>query len=334
MQYEFGDVDMRAHMHMQEPWDQEFVNAHEKHVGGLRGQRKLFNSNMLGLSLAVQDMQKQHDEREIVLVVAGASPGIHLPVIVKQLRRSNIRNKIQIHLYDPRPLDRAVWRALSVSKDSIDTRFTKDIFQDAHAREWAARDEKKYCLVFLSDIRSDIHDKREHVSADEDKIKRDMQMQKEWVETMLPDYSMLKFHAQHGTSDKPRVSSSFSYLDGTLYKQAFTDMFSAECRLFVRKQDIKERLYSTSAIEKHMFFHNKRIRPQHFSLSATGKHLQFDEAFESHVTEKAAETLALHADEMRKDAHTSLPVQHMRFTWPVVPATRTEALLRRVQMHA
>jgi len=333
MQSEFGDADLRAHMYMQEPWDQPFVDTHEQHVRGLRGQRKLFNSNMLGLSLAVEDMQKHNDNRAILLVVAGASPGIHLPVIVKHLRRSNIRHKIDIHLYDPRPLDRAVSRALSAGDGSIRTRFTKGPFEDTHAREWAARDEKKHCLVFLSDIRGQIHGKSEHVGADEDKIRLDMQRQRAWVETMLPDYSMLKFHAQHATRDKEQVAASFSYLDGTLYKQAFTDMFSAECRLFVRKQDIKEKVYLTSAIEKHMFFHNKRIRPQHFFVATSGKHLQFDEAFESHVADKAAKALALHADELRSDAHTSLPVQHLRFTWPIVRATPTEALLRRVQMH-
>ena len=326
MSWEFSAVDLKAFLHMQEDWDQAFADQHFRKMHGLRGQRKLLLSNMLALTLAVDDMQKRNDTRRIQLVVAGASPGIHLPVIIKHLKASNVRDKIDIHLYDPKRLHRS---AASVVCKSDNVRFTQDKFKDSDAREWGERDSKKSCLIFLSDIRSEIHGKHEHVRADEDTIRGDMRMQKAWVEQMQPDYSMLKFHARHATPDGPSVAPSFRYLKGTLYKQAFTDLFSAECRLFVTQADIGEQEYCTAAIERHMFYHNRTLRPKTYALDGT--QLQFDEAFESYVAREAARVLGIDAQSLLRDAHTDLRVDPIVFTWPAAPSTHTQSLLRRIQ---
>jgi hypothetical protein len=325
MAWEFGDVDLKAYLHKQEDWDQAFVDQHFQKMHGLRGQRKLLLSNMLAVTLAVDDMRKRNDTRRIELVVAGASPGIHLPVIIKHLKASNVRDKIDIHLYDPKRLHRS---AASVVCRNEHVRFTQDKFTDAHAREWGRRDAST-CLIFLSDVRSDIHVKTEHSRVDEDMIGGDMQMQKAWVEQMQPDYSMLKFHARHATRDNADVAPAFSYLAGPLYKQAYTDLFSAECRLFVRKADIRDTTYSTAAIERHMYYHNRTLRPQTYSV--TGEELQFDEAFQAHVAHEAARVLGLDAHGLLRDARTELEVDPVVFTWPAAPCTRMQSLLRRVQ---
>jgi hypothetical protein len=156
-----------------------------------------------------------------------------------------------------------------------------------------------------------------------------MRMQKAWVEQMQPDYSMLKFHARHATPDGPSVAPSFRYLKGTLYKQAFTDLFSAECRLFVKKAEIREQEYSTAAIERHMFYHNLALRPKTYSVN--NRELQFDEAFEAYVAHEAARVLEIDAHGLLRDAHTDLQVDPIAFTWPAVPPTHMQSLLRRVQ---
>jgi hypothetical protein len=326
MSWQFGDVDLKAHLHKQAEWDQAFVDAHFQPMHGLRWQRKLLLRNMLTLTLAVEDMQKRGDTRRIQLVVAGESPGIHLPLIIKHLGASNVRNNIDIHLYDPKRLHRSAASAVCRSEH---VRFTQGKFTDAHAREWSERDASR-CLVFLSDIRSDIHGKKEHCRADEDMIGADMQMQKAWVERMQPDYSMLKFHARHATPDNASVAPSFVYLKGTLYKQAFTDLFSAECRLFVKRTEIAEQEYSTAAIERHMFYHNRALRPQTYSVHKS--ELQFDEAFEAYVAHEAARVLGIDAQSLLRDAHTDLQVDPIVFTWPAVRSTHMQSLLRRVQI--
>ena len=325
MSWEFSDVDLKAHLHKQEDWDQAFVDEHFQKMHGLRGQRKLLLSNMLALTLALDDMRQRGDHRGIDLVIAGASPGIHLPLIIKHLDASNVRNKVAMHLYDPKRLHRSVASAVCRNEH---VRFTQDKFTDAHAREWSERD-KSRCLVFLSDIRSDIHGKKEHCRADEDMIGADMQMQKAWVERMRPDYSMLKFHARHATPDNASVAPSFKYLQGTLYKQAFTDLFSAECRLFVKQAEIQEQEYSTAAIERHMFYHNRALRPKTYSVDS--RQLRFDEAFEAYVALEAARVLHVDAERLLRDAHADLQVDPIAFTWPTPASTHAESLLRRIQ---
>ena len=331
MSWEFGDVDLKAHLHKQAEWDQTFVDTHFEKMHGLRGQRKLLLSNMLALTLSVDDMQKRSDTRRIQLVVAGASPGIHLPVIIKHLNASNVRDKIEIHLYDPKRLHKA---AASVVCRNEHVRFTQDTFKDSHTLDWSRRDRNKNCLIFLSDIRSDIHGKKEHVRADEDTIRGDMSMQKAWVEQMQPEYSMLKFHARHATPDGPSVAPSFRYLKGTLYKQAFTDLFSAECRLFVTQADIGEQEYSTTAIERHMFYHNQTLRPKLYTVCMKGRdtrHLPFDEAFQAHVAHEAGRVLGVDSQTLLRDACTELDVDPIVFTWSPTAATHEDTLLRCIQ---
>lgn len=326
MTWEFSDVDLKAHLHKQEDWDQAFVDRHFHKMCGLRGQRKLLLSNVLALSLAVDDMRKRSDPRRIQLIVAGASPGIHLPVLMKHLKKSNIGDNIDIHLFDPKRLHRS---AANVVCRSDNMSFTQDVFKDSDALHWSRRDTQKHCLIFLSDVRSDIHGKHEHGRVDEEKIDRDMHMQKKWVEQMRPDYSMLKFHARHATRDNPDVPPTFSYLAGPLYKQGYTDLFSAECRLFVTKADIRDTTYSTAAIERHMYYHNRTLRPQTYSVH--GEELQFDDAFQAYVAHEAARVLEFDAHSFLRDACTELEVDPVVFSWPVAPRTHMQSLLRRVQ---
>ena len=326
MPWEFSDVDLKAHLHKQADWDQAFVDRHFHKMCGLRGQRKLLLSNVLALTLAVDDMRKRSDPRRIQVVVAGAAPGIHLPVLMKHLKKSNIGDKLEIHLFDPKRLHRS---AASVVCKSDNVSFTQEPFKDSDARHWSERDVQNNCMIFLSDIRSDIHRKQEHSRVDEDTICADMRMQKAWVEQMKPDYSMLKFHARHATRDNPDVAPTFTYLNGPLYKQGYTDLFSAELRLFVTQADIKDKQYSTAAIERHMYYHNRTLRPQTYYVQA--EELQFDEAFQAYVAHEAARVLGFDAHSFLRDACTELDVEPIVFTWPVVPCTRMETLLRRVQ---
>jgi hypothetical protein len=330
MAWKFDDVDLKAHLHMQAEWDQAFVDQHFHVRRGLRGQRKLLMSNLLAVTLAVEDMQKQNDTRKLQLVIAGASPGIHLPVLIRHLQRSNIADRLEIHLFDPKPLHRSV---AGVVRASENVRFTHDLFKDSDALAWGERDTSTHCLLFLSDIRSEIHGKKQHSRMDEEKIDRDMHMQKKWVETMQPDYSMLKFHAPHATPDNPNIAASFSYVAGDLYKQTDTDLFSAELRLFVKKADIKDTQYSTTGIERHMFFHNQTLRPTTFSVLHGSKLLQFDDAFEQHVAQRAGRVLKLNANLLLSEASAKLPVDPIHFTWTPRAYTRLQGMIRTVQKH-
>jgi len=330
MTWEFGDGDLKVNLHMQAAWDQAFVDQHFRVRRGYRGQRKLLLSNVLAITLAAEDMQRRRDTRTLLVVVAGASPGTHLPVLMRHLQASNVADRIELHLYDPKPLQRAAAAAVCRSRNAS---FTRGMFTDAHALEWGRRDASTHCLVFLSDIRSDIHGKAQHLRADEAKIGADMHTQKRWVEAMQPDYSMLKFHAPHATRDSPSIAPSFTHLAGDLYKQMDTDLFSAECRLFVTQADIKDKEYSTADIERHMFFHNQTLRPTTFTVLGGAKRLQFDEAFQFHVAQHAERVLQMDAGMLLAEACRKLQVEPIAFTWTPPACTRMQSMLRGMQAH-
>jgi hypothetical protein len=88
MSWEFGDVDLKAYLHKQEDWDQAFVDEHFQKMRGLRGQRKLLLSNMLALTLAVEDMRSRGDTRGIDLVIAGADEAADLLDNIHRLKRA------------------------------------------------------------------------------------------------------------------------------------------------------------------------------------------------------------------------------------------------------
>ena len=330
MPREFGEADLRATLRLQADWDQAFVDRHFQARHGFRGQRKLLLSNVLGITLAVEDMQRNHDDRTLQVVVAGASPGTHLPVLLRHLRTSNVADRVELHLYDPKPLSRAVEHAV---RGSGNARFTRGLFTDRHALEWSRRDQGGTCLLFLSDIRSDIHGKAQHSCADEAKIGADMHRQKQWVETMRPEYSMLKFHAEHATRDRARGAPSFRYLAGDLYKQADTDLFSAECRLFVKKTDIRDKEYSTAEIERHMFFHNQTLRPSTFTVQGGAKRMRFDEAFQFHVAGRAEAVLQIDAGLLLAEARHALEADPLEFTWAPPACSRVQGMLLDMQAH-
>ena len=323
---EFTDGDLKVHLQRGETWIEDFVDRHRRHEKP-HGQVKLLWSNLLGLALVAEDLGK-HDERTIDLVVAGASPGIHMPVLLKHVRQTKFGRRLRIHLYDPQPLD-ATFQALVDADESMS--FEPRPFTDEDAGHWK-NSKNESCVVFFSDIRSRIHEKHEHMRADEVKIAHDMQAQKRWVQIMQPDYCMLKFHAPHATKDNSKVQKSFAYLSGGgLYEQAYVGLFSAEYRLFCTQKDIaKDHEYLTTDIERHAFWHTKYTRPSTFSVN--GRHMRYDEAFAAHVAHRAAQALGFDAQELLRDAHIMQPSQ-MHFTWPAAQSCRLQALrLRMLQI--
>jgi hypothetical protein len=199
----FRDGDLQVILGLKAPWIKGFVNKHG-HERNRHGQMKLLCSNLLGLTLVEEQMEA--DTRKIELVVAGASPGTHMLVLLEHLLQWREKRDVRITLYDPQPLDEELQKKVDAD-DMI--KFEPRVFTDQDAQDWS---NNARCVVFFSDIRSQIHGKNEHMSADEDKIKADMLAQETWVEIMQPDYCMLKFHASHATTDRESVQKNLRYL--------------------------------------------------------------------------------------------------------------------------
>lgn len=101
----------------------------------------------------------------------------------------------------------------------------------------------------------------------------------------------------------------------------------------MKKADIKDTQYSTVGIERHMFFHNQTLRPTTFSVLHGSKLLQFDDAFEQHVAQRAGRVLKLNANLLLSEASAKLPVDPIRFTWTPRACTRLQGMIRTVQKY-
>jgi len=326
MPAEFTDADLQVVLGLQSPWKQVFADRHGRERIP-HGQMKLLCSNLLGLALVEQHLQreeKQGRQRAIELVVAGASPGTHMLVLLEHLQPWIAKRDVRMTLYDPQPLDEALLRKTRAKHSNIS--FKQRVFTDADARGWSG---SANCVVFFSDIRSRIEEKTKHMHQDEVKIAHDMQAQERWVGMMQPDYCMLKFHAPHATKDNAQVPASFAYLKGVPYEQGYAGLFSAEYRLFCTKADIgTQHEYSTADIEGHAFFHTRYTRVRTYSVG--DKCMRYDDAFAAHVAHKAARLLGFDAQQLLHDAHTELHVVPMHFDWPHEKPSRVHALLARM----
>ena len=327
MPKEFTDDDLQVHLDLGENWQKHFVKEHGRERP--HGQMKLLCSNLLGLALVEEDMTRKKDKRSIELVVAGASPGTHMLVLLKHVEKWRETRGVRMHLYDPLPLDAKLQEIVDADESMS---FERKPFTDEHAKRWKQSNEE-HCVVFFSDIRSPIHSKWQHGLRDEVQIAEDMQTQKTWARIMRPDYCMLKFHAPHATDDNEQVQASFAYLRGVLYEQGYAGLFSAEYRLFCTKSDIKDTdvEYKTKEIERHAFYHTHRTRPSTFDVN--NKHMQYDDAFAAHVARKAARWLQIDAPKLLEDAGSIGHGAHMHFAWPAAQGSRLQALhLRMLQI--
>ena len=325
MSKKFTDADLHVILGLQAPWRQAFADKHG-HERIPHGQMKLLCSNLLGLALVAEKMRDKKDGRSIQLVVAGASPGTHMLVLLDHLREWRQKRNVRITMYDPAPLD----PQMQSKVDTDDTmQFKPREFTDTDARQWHNK-RGHDCLVFFSDIRSSIQQKDKHSHKDEVKIAADMQAQQRWVQSMQPDYCMLKFHAPHATKDQRQVQKSFRYLHGRPYEQAYAGLFSAEYRLFCTQADIgTQREYCTAEIEGHAFYHTRFTRVRTYSVD--GKRLRYDDAFAAHVARKAqALGLICDAQQLVCDAKTKLHVVPMHFDWAHARPSRVDALLVRM----
>jgi hypothetical protein len=325
MPKKFTDFDLQVHRGLRKDWVQSFVDEYG-HERNPHGQMKLLCSNLLGLALVEQHLGKR--KAKIQLVVAGASPGTHMLVLLRHLRQWRQKRNVRITLYDPAALDPALQDIVNQNKATM--KFEQRVFEDSDAEEWV-RAKGDDCLVFFSDIRSWIHGKKEHMSADEALILADMLAQQQWVQTMQPDYCMLKFHAPHATPDGPAVRFSLKYLQGVLYEQAYAGLFSAEYRLFCTKANIKRQTepYNTMEIEGHAFFHTSYTRTNMFSVERGD--MRYDDAFAAHVAHKAARLLGFNAAKLLGEAYKELHVAPMQFRWHHARPSRINALLQCMQ---
>jgi hypothetical protein len=139
------------------------------------GQYKVFLADLLAIAMAAEHMPDQN--KKVVVVVAGASPGQHWVPLIQLLLASNLGERVFFELYDGADMCPALKKFVASAESRDRVRFNVE----ATAQRVRARHGDVY-LVFLSDIRSAIQARDTHDAADEALIQCNMRDQMKAVE--------------------------------------------------------------------------------------------------------------------------------------------------------
>jgi hypothetical protein len=212
-----------------EKWDSTY-KSDNLHLG----QRKLLLSEIQLLN-SYYKKRKTHP----TLIYIGAAIGSHLLILAR------LFPDVKFVLYDGAQFD----KRLKHNKNFEINEGTQGFFTTEKCKELA----KKYAkesILFVSDIRLTESDF-------EGGVMRDMDLQKEWVKIMKPEYSLLKFRMPYTL----KHGDSIQYLKGDIMYGIWPKPLSGETRLFVKKANIDVvKKYSFKKYEESMFFHNKWTR--------------------------------------------------------------------------
>jgi len=187
------------------------------------GQRKLLMSEIEFLTL----YSKNND----IVIYAGAAPGTHTNYLSKLFKNINFI------LIDPAPFN---------CKETNKIKIINDFFTNDLAEQY-----KNKQTLFISDIRS-VDWSQSNDEEVEEKVKRDMDMQRKWVEILQPRYSMLKFRL-------PWKDGNTKYFDGVIYLPVWGPVTTSESRLITDGRRYRE--YNNINYENQMYYFNTIMRP-------------------------------------------------------------------------
>ena len=207
------------------------------------GQRKLLLSEIEFLTLVANELHRADNRNRVVLVYAGAAPGLHTPMLTWMFPFIS-----EFVLVDPAEFE------LDETKMRCKYRLIRECFTDKMAeqlRDEFAKDSSEVLLV--SDIRTADH--RELKSDETElRVEEDMAMQMKWHDIMKPYKSMFKFRLPY-VGDNKSSKTSVEYLDGDIYFQIWEGKTSSETRLIVDR-DAKRREYDCVWYEDTLFRFN------------------------------------------------------------------------------
>jgi hypothetical protein len=219
------------------------------------GQRKLFESELEFLSMYYTPGD--------TIVYVGSAPGTHLLLL------SELFPGLSFILYDPSPFDAKLY-------DNPKFTIFQKFFGDGDALRYKGKN-----YLFVSDIRTAELETDEE-SWIERKVASDMRHQERWYKLLQPKKALMKFRLPFLNPGNPVLAhdrTTFNYLDGDVYIQAFPRQLSAETRLVpnnkTKEWDLK--LYEDAMFTHNIFF---RINIYPYSEKVDGLDHCFDCASE------------------------------------------------------
>jgi hypothetical protein len=206
-----------------------------------QGQRKLLISE---IELLTQACLQTEGTISILVVYAGAAPGIHIPFL------ADMYPQCRFHLYDP-------------ARFGIKESERVQIFNRLFTCEDAVKEQG--VEVVISDIRTQI---------DEQSVRADMMLQQECHRLLCPATASLKFRLPW--DEHP--CATVEYLYGDIYLPVWGRTSTTECRLFMDRKKARGNAYQPLAYEEEMSHFNRVIRPAVHLHSV--KNMRFDRCYD------------------------------------------------------
>lgn len=252
-----GSDILYEHIDMVDRYDESYrssVSGVGQHIPGLK--------SLLSECRFITEYYRTHDNnrsnKSVALVYAGASPGHHIPSLVRLFPKLE-----KIDLYDP---DRAIKR-LHDTTLANDGRIT--VYNDELTLDECDNIRNKYNgydVLFISDIKSS--DTISHISTDttpyDYSIDDDMQLQRKMMTVMRPTMSLLRFKLPYGHQFSSSTDvMTYSYPKGLLLYCIYAPSDTFESKLIVDcSRGIEMTQYNYEVYMKSLFNYNTRKRPQ------------------------------------------------------------------------
>jgi len=191
-------------------------------------------------------------DRRPLVVYVGAAPGRHVPSLVRRFPQCCFE------LYDPADFDAALVSFAASEAADGRVRLVQGFFDEEACATLSAKSKAGELgpILFFSDIRT-ADEQLMDVPTLNDAILRDMERQRQWVEILRPEMSVLKFRLAWGPGRT-------SYLRGRLLVQAFPPCTSTETRLVVLRSDLEScqpsAEYDHEEYEQRLMHHNTVTR--------------------------------------------------------------------------
>jgi hypothetical protein len=248
-----------AHAAQSTPADYTYTPG-SLHSNAHRGQCKLLRAEQEFLLRHLPCLGK--GQGDVVVVYAGAGPGAHIAELIAQFPH------VRFALYDKTPFSDALQQACKESGGRV--YLCQSFFTDADARAWR---QTEMSVLFVSDIRTAVHDKSTHHSAESKQeddarvemgVARDMDDQARWLRLMQPRGALLKFRPPYWYAWSGGQVVEWSYLPGHIMLPCWGPAHTSECRLDV---DVEAALHGQLAAldirhyQNVMAFFNAHWRP-------------------------------------------------------------------------
>ena len=186
-----------------------------------------------------------------VVVYAGAAPGVHIPIL------AGMFPMMHFLLIDPAKsmIVNGDYNNITVMQVFMTNELAYNIMQD-----------NAHNILFISDVRVGNKDVHETEQAHQQRIQRDMEAQRVWMQILRPRSSILKFRRPWN------MGSNITYYPaGSVYLPVYGKQFTHEARLILDR-DTRDIPYDNRRYEGQMAYFNQVIRPCLYHIQECIRH--------------------------------------------------------------